>query len=273
MPEVKKEVMPQPPAENQIPKKIVKKRRKGLATFFIILAVIGVMSVGLELVVTVRTQDLAAKQIDTSLKPDQIPKVIISMHPIIYKFFAGRIDRVYIEATGFKLKYGTLVEKAGVDLKGLNFSPMNAIKTRQLTAIKSVDSGTVRIVLSEEAVNILIADRLPGGTVKLEKGAFRYVAEMPYVLPGVRIEVLGEVTVLPDNTLRFKPKAGELEKLDIPQDIKDYLIGALAVDYKLEDVPAGIELSKVTLSAGRLTIDADITDLSFLSTGVTGVSD
>lgn len=255
------------------PVKIVKKRHKGLATLLIVVAVIAVLSVGLEMVVTARTQGLVAAQVDASLNPEQMPNVIISMHPIIYKFFAGRIDRVEIEASGFTMKYGTVVDNATIVLNGLKFDPMNLIKTKQLAAIKSMDSGTARIVLSEEAVNILVADRLPGGTVKLEKGGFRYVADMPYVLPGVKIEALGDVTVMPDNTLRFALRTGELEKLAIPQDIKEYLIGALAVEYKLEDMPEGFELSKAETGTGLLTIDADITDLTILSSGVTSVKD
>jgi hypothetical protein len=280
MPEVKPEAAPQETEVKSAPKKIEKKRffkykgkHKGLATFFIIVAVIGLGSVGLEYVVTAKTQDIAAQQIDANLNPQQIPTVILSMHPILYKFLTGRIDRVVITAQGFKMKYGLYVDIATIDLKGLKFDPVALAKTKQITAVKSVDSGTARIVLSEEAVNALVAERLPGGTIKLEKGAFRYVADMPYVLPGVKIDVLGDVTVMPDNTLRFKPKPGELEKLDIPQDIKDYLISALAVDYKLEDIPEGMELTSVVIDPGKLTVDAAITDLSFLSTGVTGVKD
>jgi hypothetical protein len=272
MPRVEKEPEIIEPEIKKVPVKIKKKRHTGLATFAIVIASVAILTIGLEMVVTARTQSLVAAQVEASLKTEQTPSVIISMHPILYKFFAGRIDRFYIKAEGFKMKYGAFIDTAEIELKGVKFGPMNLIKTKQMAALKSMDSGTARIVLSEQAVNDLVAERLPGGTVKLEKGAFRYVADMPYVLPGVTINALGDVTVMPDNTLRFKPKPGELEKLDIPQDIKDYLISALAVDYKLEDVPPGIELSKVTIDTGRLIIDADILDLTFLSSGVSGAS-
>lgn len=254
-------------------KKLFKGKHKGLATFLIIVMVIAVMSVGLEMVVTAKTQDVVASQIDANLGTQQIPEVIISMHPILYKYFTGRVDLIKIHAVGFKMKYGTVVDTADIQLKGLKFDPIELLRSRSLSVIKGVDSGTARIVLSEEAVNILVAERLPGGTVKLEKGAFRYVAEMPYVLPGVKIDTVGDVLVMPGNVLRFQPRPGEIEKLQIPQDIKDYLLSALAVDYQLNDIPTGIELTKVTSDVGKLTIDADITDLSFLTMGVTGAND
>jgi hypothetical protein len=246
-----------------------KKSRRGcLATILIIVAVLAVFTVILEYTVTAKTESLAASQLNEILKPETIPTISISMHPILVKLLMGRVDEVTVHAEGFKLKYGLNVQQATVTLKGIKVDFLSMIRTRQLTAVKSIDSGSARIVLSEEAVNQVVGARLPGATIKLQQDHFIYVDDLTTVLPGVIVNVPGIISVLPDNTLRLQPVPGEIEKLGLPQDVQEYLKGAFTVDYKVYDIPAGIELTKIKLQQGTAIIDAKVTGLDFITQGL-----
>ena len=248
----------------------MKKKAGCLSTLLIAILVFAALSVALEFVLTAKTQSLAAEQIGENLKTQRTPKLEISMHPIIVKYVMGRIDRIYLEAVDFKMSYGLQITKATVELNDVRFDPWQLIKTRRLSAVKSVDSGTAKIVLSEQAVNDLVAQRLPGSAVKLEKGRFRYIGDLSNVFPGATLDVAGEIKVLPDNTVRFAPAAGTIEQLPLPQDVKDYLANALLVEYRIEDIPEDMELTRITVAPGRLTLEADILSLDFLTQGVKG---
>lgn len=248
-----------------------KKNTKGcLATVAIILGVLAILTVAVEYMVTYRTEGLAASQVDAILQPEQASTVGISMHPILLKLFLGRVDEMTVEAQGFKMQYGLEVQQARLDVKGLKVDFWALLKTRQISAVKSIDSGSARIVLSEEAINALIETRMPGAVVKLDRDRFRYHDDLTALVAGAVIDVPGRITVLPGNTLRLEPLPGEIEKLALPQDVKDYLTGSFTVDYKLYDIPDSIELTKVTLRPGQAVLDAKITSLDFITTGVNG---
>jgi hypothetical protein len=190
------------------------------------------------------------------------------MHPNLIKFIMGRADSIFIDARDFTLPDGLTIDRATIEMKGISFEPWTLIKTKQLTAVRGLDSGQAVIVVSEEAVNDLVAPRLPGATVRLEKARFRYIGDLEYLVPGVQLEIVGAVQVLPENKIRLVPDSGQIEALPAPQEVKDYLAGALAVEYWLEDIPEGIELTKVDIRPGRMIITADILDLDFLIMGV-----
>lgn len=250
----------------------MKRKTSCLSTLLIAILVFAALSVVLEFVVTAKTQSLAAEQIGENLKTQRTPKLVISMHPIIVKYAMGKIDRVYLEAADFKMTYGLQITKATVELNDVRFDPWQLIKTKRISAVKGVDSGTAKIVLSEQAVNDLVAQRLPGSTVKLEKGRFRYIGDLSNVFPGANLDIAGEIKLLPDNTVRLAPATGTIEALQLPQEVKDYLANALMVDYRIEDIPEGLELTRLTLAPGRLTLEADILSLDFLTQGVRGAT-
>ncbi len=242
--------------------------RRNLATTLIILSVLAVLSLALEYTITYKTEALAATQVDEILKPDMPSSVTLTMHPIIVRLFQGRVDEISLDVEGFKMKYGLNVQKAHFDVKGVKVDFWSLAKTRQLSALKSLDSGSARIVLSEEAVNRLVAARLPGATIKLERNRFRYQDDISTLMPGVVVDVPGLIIVKPDNTIQLQPLAGTIEKLGLPQDIQDYLRDAFTVDYKLYDIPDGIELSKITLQPGQALIDAKINNFDFIKAGI-----
>ncbi len=241
--------------------------RRNLATTLIILGVLLVLTFALEYTVTYKTESLAATQVDEVLKPDMPSTVTLSMHPIIVRLFQGRVDEVTLDIEGFKMKYGLNVQKAHLDVKGLHVDFWELAKTRQLSALKSLDSGSARIVLSEEAVNRLVAARLPGATIKLERNRFRYQDDISTLLPGVILDIPGVIIVKPGNMIQLQPLAGAIEKLGLPQDVQDYLRDAFTVDYKLYDIPDGIELTKIALQPGQAVVDAQITSFDFIKAG------
>lgn len=229
----------------------------GLALFLFLFAG---LSLFVEFAAPVRIQSLIADQMQENLKLQERPEVLVSMHPLLYKLIIGRIDSAYVKATNFKAKEGFTVDLAEAQIKGIKFYPLKLLRTRQPSA-DGIDEGQIRVVLSEKVVNDLVGGQLPGLKVKLEKGQIKYMGDMPYLLPGFTFTVLGTVSVLPDNTLAFDPVPKEIAGLPVPQEIKDYLVDALTIGYRVIELPDGVVLSTVEVAPGKMTIEASIDSL------------
>lgn len=229
----------------------------GLALFLFLFAG---LSLFVEFAAPVGIQSLIADKMQQSLKLQERPEALVSMHPLIYKLIIGRIDSAYVKATNFKAKEGFTVDLAEVQVKGVKFDPLRLLRTRQ-PSVDSIDEGQITVVLSEKAVNNLIGGQLPGLTVKLENNQIKYTGDLPYLLPGFRFNISGTVSVLPDNTLAFDPVPTEIAGLPVPQEIKDYLVDALTIGYRVIELPDGVGLSTVEVAPGKMTIEASIDSL------------
>lgn len=248
---------------NTAPKPAPKPSKKhgcliGLALFLLFFAG---LSLFVEFAVPVRIQSLIADKMQQSLKLQERPEVLVSMHPLIYKLIIGRIDSVYVKVTNLKAKEGFTVDLAEVQVKGVKFDPLSLLRTRQ-PSVDSINEGQIRVVLSEKAVNDLVGGQLPGSKVKLEKGKIKYTGGLPYLLPGFTFTVSGTVAVLPDNTLAFKPAPEKIAGLPVPQEIKDYLRDALAIEYRVLELPEGVVLTGAEVTPGKMTIEASIDSLN-----------
>jgi hypothetical protein len=236
------------------------KKHGCLYGFLVFLLFFTAISLFVEFAAPIRIQTLIAEQMRQGLKLQETPEVKISMHPLLYKLVVGQIDSVYVKATNIDAKEGFTVDMAEVNIKGIKFDTMALLRTRQPT-VSGIDEGQIRIVLSEKAVNDLIGGQLPGATVKLEKGRIKYSGDLPYDLPGFTFALTGTVTVMPDNVLLFKPTLEEIAGLPVPQEIKDYLANALAVEYRVLELPEGVVMTAATVTPGKMTIDASIDSL------------
>lgn len=251
------------------PATMPKKKHGCLVSFGLLLIFFIVLSLFVEFAVPIRIQSLAADQIQQSLKLKEKPEVAISMHPLLYKIIIGRIDRVSVKAVNIDAKEGFTVDSADVQIEGIKFNTLRLLKTRQ-PAIEGIDEGQIRVVLSEKAVNVLVGGQLPGSKVKLEKGRVMYTGDLPYVLPGFNFTIPGTVSVLPDNTLAFNPVQEEVQSLPAPQEIKDYLTDALAIKYRVLELPEGVTITTAKVTPGKLTIDASIDSLDNIIQSVAG---
>ncbi len=248
-----------------------KKKHGCLITLIILLLFFIVISLLVEFAAPLRVESLIADQIQQGLKLSDTPTVKINMHPLLYKLAIGKIDSVYIKADNIDTKEGLSVQTAEVTIKGIKFNPVRLLQTRQ-PSVDNIDEGQVRVVLSEKAVNDLVGGQLPGSTVKLAKGKVIFTGDLPYLLPGYIFTVSGTVVVLPDNTLSFKPNMNEIAGLPVPQEVKDYLGDALAIDYRVLELPDGVTLTKVTVAPGKMTIEATIDSLDdIIQTAAGGV--
>ena len=242
-------------------------RRSCLSTLLIALAVFVVLTLALEFVFTFKTQQLVAVKMAEVLNTQETPDVRIYMHPNLINFILGKVDRLTVDARDFDLANGITVSKAVIDIRGIKFDPMRMLEERQPTAITDMKSGTAEMTFSENAINELVASRFPGARIKLEEGKFRYVSDLEFLVPGMQMQVTGTAKALPDNTIEFAPEPGQIENLPVPQEVKDYLKDAFAVQYKMDDIPAGFEIRRIEVKKGKLNIHADITGLEFLTQG------
>jgi hypothetical protein len=246
-----------------------KKKHGCLVSLGLLFVFFIVLSLFVEFAAPIMIQSLAADQIQQSLKLREKPEVAISVHPLLYKLIIGRIDSVSVKAVNIDAKEGYTVDSVDVQIKGIKFNTLRLLKTRQ-PAIEGIDEGQIRVVLSEKAVNVLVAGQLPGAKVKLVKDRMKYTGDLPYVLPGFSFTVPGTVSVLPDNTLAFNPVPEEIQNLPVPQEIKDYLADALAIKYRVLELPEGVTMTTAKVTPGKLTIDASIDTLDNLVQSVAG---
>ncbi len=237
-----------------------KKKHGCLVTLLIFALIFFVVSLFVEFAAPIRIQSLVADQLRQSLKLTENPTVKINMHPLLYKLIIGRVDSVYVKASNVDAKEGFTVDTAEVQIKGIKFNLQTLLKTRQMS-VERIDEGQIRVVLSEKAVNDLVGGRLPGSKVKLDKGKVTYTGDLPYLLSGFTFTVSGTVAILPDNTLAFKPSPEDIAGLAAPQEVKDYLGDALSIDYRVLELPDGVNLTKVTVTPGKMTIEATIDSL------------
>lgn len=243
------------------------KKRGCLLALFIVLFLFAAASLFLEFYVPSKAADLAAEKIKTSLKLKKKPEITINMHPLLYKMAIGEVDLVSISAEDVKLPERPEVSKVDAEVKGIHFSLLDIIKTRQPAAIKRIDEGSARIVLSEKAVNELMANSLAGSTIKLEEDGLWYVTSLPYFGAGTAMSIPGDITVITGDTVAFQPDLDRIAVLPLSQEEKDYLAGALAVKYRIDEMPEGVSLKKVTVEAGRMIIDCELTGTNLLKMG------
>jgi hypothetical protein len=248
----------------------VKRKKRGcLISGVVFIAIILCLLLFLEFVVPWRVTNLVQEQVQTDLKLNEKPVVRIEMHPLVYNLIVGRIDNVYIKAKDVKTKQDFTIDTIEVDVDGLRFNTLQVLKTRR-PVVNNIDGGEIKVVLSEKAVNDLVSGQLPGSHVKLEKGNLKFTGDLPYLLPGFTYTVSGTVSVLPDNVLEFKPVPQDIAGLPVPQEIKDYLGGALAIKYGLEEIPDGLEITGVEVSPGKMTFNASIITLDGIVDSVSG---
>jgi len=255
-----------------IPKPAPKPSRKHgcLVTLLLLLVFFTTLSLFVEFATPIRVRYLIADQLRQSLRLRETPTVRVSLHPLLYKLVIGRVDDVYVKVSDIDAKEGFTIDSAEVQIKGVKVDMLNLLRTRQLS-VERIDEGQIRVVLSEKAVNDLIGGQLPGSKVKLEKGKIAYTGDLPYLLPGFSFTVSGTVSVLPDNTLSFKPAPEDIDKLAVPQEVKDYLGDALSIDYRVLELPDGVTLTGVKVTPGQMTIEASIESLdAIIQTSVGG---
>lgn len=251
------------------PKVKPKKNRRGwLILVSVVLIGLIAFFLFLEFAVPVRLESLIADKLQSSLNLKKKPVVKVDMFPAAVKIFTGRIDRVYFKAENATLNEGFPAKEVETEIKGIRFDPLRVLKTRQ-PSIKGMDEGWVKIVLSEQTVNALVADRFPGAVVKLEKGRFHFTGEMTFSDPAFVIDILGSIVVLRDNRLGFRPQVDQIAALPVSQEVKDYLMNALTTEYKVDNMPQGLTLTGVTLNPGTLTIECSIDALDDLVVGGT----
>ncbi len=239
-----------------------KKRKKHgcLVTLALLLVFFITLSLFVEFATPIRVQYLIADQLQQSLMLRDAPTVRVSIHPLLYKLIIGRVDSVYVKVTDVDAKEGFTVDSAEVRIEGVKVDMVKLLRTRQLK-VQRIDEGQIRVVLSEKAVNDLVGGQLPGSKVKLEKGKVVYTGDLPYLLPGFSFTISGTVSVLPDNTLSFRPSPEEIDGLAVPQEVKDYLGDALAIDYRVLELPDGVILTDAKVTTGQMSIEASIESL------------
>lgn len=245
-------------------KKATGKKRGCLLAFFIALFLFAVVSLFLEFYIPSKAADFAAERIKTSQNLKRKPEITIYMHPLLYKLAIGRVDRVVITADNLKLPDRPTITRLDAEVKGIHFSLLEIIKTRQPAAIKRIDEGSARIVLSEKAVNELMTISLAGSTIKLEEDGLWYVTSFPYIGMGATMNIPGDIKVIAGDTIAFQPDLDRITILPLSQEEKDYLADALAVEYKPDELPEDVTLRKITVKKGCLIIDLEFTGIGLL---------
>ena len=243
------------------------KKRGCLLALFIAFFLFAVVSLFLEFYIPSKAADLAAEKIMTDYKLKKKPEITIDMHPLLYKLFVGEVDRVSISAEDVKLPERPEISKVDAEVKGIHFSLLEIIKTRQPAAIKRIDEGGARIVLSEKAVNEFMANNLAGSTIKLREDGLWYVTSLSYIGAGTAMSIPGDVKVITGDTVAFQPDIDRITILPLSQEEKDYLAGALAVKYRIDEMPEGVSLKKITVQSGRMIIDCEFTGTNLLKMG------
>ncbi|MFH1737193.1 MAG: DUF2993 domain-containing protein [Actinomycetota bacterium] len=243
------------------------KRRGCLLALLVALIVFAAVSLFLEFYIPMKVADFYAARIKTSLKLQRKPEITIDMHPFLYKLAIGEVDRVTFSAEDVSIPERPAVSKIDAEVKGIRFNLLEIIKMRQPAAIKRIDEGSARIVLSEKAVNDFMAWQLAGSTIKLEEDGLWYVTSLSYIGAGTTMNAPGDITVITGDTVAFQPDIDRIAVLPLSQEEKDYLAGALAVKYRIDEMPEGVSLKKITVEAVRIIIDCEFTGTNLLKMG------
>lgn len=195
------------------------------------------------------------------LKED--PEVRVNSHPVLVKLFFGRVDDIEVKAKDVKTSEEVTITDLSVSIKGLRIDLADWVRRRRLS-VKDVDSVAVTVVLSEQEVNRYLTKLLPGSRVTLLDGKIRYRGKIGYLAGNMTMDLLGRFKLGPSNRLTFMPDPGEIEKLNVSQEVKQYLSEALVVDYALPELPGGFDITSVVVKPGKIVIKGEMTEFDFI---------
>lgn len=237
--------------------------QKRLLILGIVLVATLSLLIGLEIFATNQVERIASQALMESMDLKNKPDVKVSSRPIIVKLILGRIDSLEISAKDVPTTIGITISELSVDIKELEFKPRDWVTRRRLI-VEDIDEANVELMMSEKEVNKYLAKVLPDSRVELEDDNVNYKGIIVDIL-GVTLEytINGKIVLEDSNKVKFIPNIEAINQLNAPQEVRDYLLEVLTVDYQIPGLPGGFEIESVKTKPNELIINGSLDEFDF----------
>lgn len=225
-----------------------RRRRRGLRRLIVLLGIFAVV-IGLAIAADVAArafaQDYVERQIEQSLPAGVESDVAVRIGggSMLLQLATGRLQDVDI--AGDDLTIGGIPVAATVGLGGV-----------PLDQAQPVDRARARIVLTDDALNAVLAAQGGTGSTQIRDGRVFYTGTVAVLGADLDVEVTAEVTADEDSLL-LTPISARVTSgpLDVDATALIDLVAPDGIDYCLGTyLPAGVTIERLDVGDGRVTL-------------------
>ena len=176
------------------------------------------------------------------------PIVQVRDFPFLPHLLTGRFSTLDLAASDAQAK-GVILDRVEVHLRGVRVPRAVLLGGHGLVRVDRVEG---QVELSQDQVNRLLADRLAGGSVKLEASGVR--VRVATELLGRRVDavVVGRLGAH-NGRMAFQPESVEVNGVRDPL-LETALTSRFAVEVPLPPLPADITVERVDTESGAVVL-------------------
>lgn len=228
-----------------------------------IVAVMGmiIVLVGIDIVARAAVQSVLARQIQSTEKLQQRPRVTVHGLPFLWQVVSGSYERVETQLEQVPAGNGLHLDSVDVRLTGVHL-PLSALLGSGVTQIP-VDTVQVRGTATFDALETQVNTEIPGslGNVRFSYGGpDRLTVEATYTGPGEPVRVSGTamMSISQEHLVLTLP---EESLTQVPKLLRPLMSRVVTRTVPMRELPFGLTPTRVNVTPQGVTVTAAADDV------------
>lgn len=168
----------------------------------------------------------------------------------------GRLARLDLRARGAMLN-GTSVDEIALQLRGVTIDPVRAFRGELV--LRSVESGTVTVVVGEESLRRYLVSRdVRNPAVRMDRGMLTVTGQVTVLSALVDVTLRAGLIVRDGTRVAFDIQELRVGGLEVPRDIGNALAASINPILIAPQQPFPLQFTGVTIERGAARITGEV---------------
>lgn len=168
----------------------------------------------------------------------------------------GRLARLDLRARGAMLN-GTSVDEIALQLRGVTIDPVRAFRGELV--LRSVESGTVTVVVGEESLRRYLVSRdVRNPAVRMDRGMLTVTGQVTVLSALVDVTLRAGLIVRDGTRVAFDIQELRVGGLEVPRDIGNALAASINPILIAPQQPVPLQFTGVTIERGAARITGEV---------------